>query len=521
MHDKIGILADSQREFIQEIFEQIGLKDCFDFVQDDFKQFPSIIITNAESLNSDQQVMLEQHLAQGGGILLFIAGEGKLPWGIQASKVAKQGDAIVVRSSAKDIVGEVAGLRLPLWFVPAIALKKQAGALKTTEIACFYPQSAPSILALEYSGGRAIVCGFPLFKSLYQCASSPWPYGYGALIFLLRAMITWVCQGHIRLSFKYENPVAVFSFDMEYPIANRTMGKVVLRLPIPWSQGESIFITTHRLQRILPARQRISVSRTVSHSPQISTPLFRVYADLYFGNKKRLFHPRSILMLQCERSKGKHLVASSLPYFKRHLLQISDIFDHYGLRCTFFVPAVILEALSDKSFLQSLQSAGFEFALHSYFHDHYGNMDPEKIHHDLERSIRTFSQYNLMPLGSRCPGLSINAVQVQKLRELGLLYDSSLLEVYASYPLLPVKNPSSALPFYEVPISCNYYKDNFNLTNRINGVAARGGLLHLYAHDHEFHHLDPRGDILKGTLSKLQQHGFSVMTIRELLEDNG
>ncbi|RLG47411.1 MAG: hypothetical protein DRP01_06250 [Archaeoglobales archaeon] len=518
MDVKMGVLADSQIEYIQEIFEQIGLKDCFNFVQNDFKQFDCVIIAKTESFDSNQQTMIEQYFNQGGRILLFIDGENKLPWGIQATRIATQGDAIVVKSGAKDIVGELAGLRFPLWFVPAIALKQGESRVKITEVARFYPQSASAIFALEHSAGRAIVCGFPLFKSLHQCASSPWPYGYGALVYLLKAMLNWLCQDRAMwLKFKYASPIAVCSFDMEEPIANRTIGKVLLKLSIPWSQGKSLFISTHRLQRILPFRRRLFASVTRSHSSDISTKILRIYLDVRL-NRNRLFNPHSILMLQIECSPGKQLVRELLPQFKHSLLRIAEIFNKFDYRCTFFVPGVIIEAMLYDPLLQDLQAAGFEFGLHGYRHDHYGNMKLEEIDRDLRLSIKVFNDAGLRPLGNRCPGFSTNRILPQKLQKLGLLYDSSLTEIYENYPLLPVRNPSCSLPFYQVPISLNLYKNNLNLGEKIQRVAEQGGLLHLYGHDHEFHRFDSKGKILMGVLRKLQWHGFRVMPIHELLK---
>lgn len=516
MSVKIGVLSDPQ-EFIQDILEQIGLRGGYEFVQDEFGKFP-IMIPDGAILNPDKQAMLENYLEQGGRILLFVSSEGKLPWGIRAIKIAEQGDAITLKAVARDIAGEP-GWRLPLWRVPAMALEKGAGTPKTTEIASFYQRSAPAVLSLEHSGGCALVCGFPLFESLRRCASSTWPFGYGALASMLKAMVNWICQDLAELPFKSGQPVAVFSFDMEAPIVNRAMGKIRFRLPVPWS-GESVFITSHHLKRWLPLRRRMLISRSVAHYAGIPVALLRIYVDWHLRNKKRLFDLRSILMLQCERSTGKHLVLTSLPQFKQDLLHISEIFVHYGWRCTFFIPGEIVETIADDSLFQDLQSAGFEFALHSYHHDHYGNMTTEEISRDIQCSIEAFKRKGITPLGSRCPGGFMHKGLLPELQKAGLLYDSSILEPYGNYPILPVKAPSSPLPFYQVPVSGNFYRDDQDLAKKINHVAKQGGLLHLYGHDHEFHRLDSDGARLKELLNTLQQQGFKIMTVRELLGDS-
>jgi len=515
MSKDIGVFCKANdRDFLANILNFIGLKGKFAFVDclENSQRYQALIINYCDALIKQRSLLSK---IENQRVLLFLDQAIELPWDIQLTKTSCV-NALVLRPEGEEVTASLAGLKIPGWNVAAVTLKPKND-LHLIVVARSYPKADPLIIAFQDKNMRVVLCGIPLFHAIQRCASSVRPFGYGALVSLFQKMIQWLYAYNGCFRLKYRYPVAVFSFDMEEPIINRTVGKVLLKFKMPWRPGKYVIVSTQKSYRILPLKKRVFVSRNISQSLVNKSSLFRLYIDWHSNRSQCLFQPRSLPMLQIEVSEGKKFIKDLLLNFEKSLMEIADTFESYNGRCTFFVPAIIIQYLHNHSLLQGLQNAGFEFALHSYCHDHYGIMSLSKIRDDLKRSIEVFHQAGLTPLGNRSPGLLMNEQQYSELAKLGLLYDSSMLEVYKDYPVIPVRIRTLRQSFYQVPISANLYNPNTNITSLITRIAKSQGMLHVYGHDHEFDSQDSNAEHLENVLRTLKENRVEIMSISDVL----
>lgn len=101
-----------------------------------------------------------------------------------------------------------------------------------------------------------------------------------------------------------------------------------------------------------------------------------------------------------------------------------DIFDHYDVRCTFFVLGWVAERC--KSIVREIQARGHELASHGYGHQLTYELSREKLREDLYRSKSLLEDIaGNRVLGYRAPSFSITDRVLETLRELDYVYDSS------------------------------------------------------------------------------------------------
>jgi peptidoglycan/xylan/chitin deacetylase (PgdA/CDA1 family) len=128
--------------------------------------------------------------------------------------------------------------------------------------------------------------------------------------------------------------------------------------------------------------------------------------------------------------------------------RIADILRRHDVRASFFVPAV--SAMLHEGEQRHLAAEGHEIGMHGWIHELCANLPLEAERDLMFRAADTLERITgIRPSGHRTPGwdYSPNTLRIQ--RELGLLYDSSLMSDEDCYELLDRGQPSGIV---EIPV---------------------------------------------------------------------
>lgn len=107
------------------------------------------------------------------------------------------------------------------------------------------------------------------------------------------------------------------------------------------------------------------------------------------------------------------------------LYRLLDLFARYGVKASFYVPALTAEA--NPEILPALLEAGHEIGLHGYFHEIVSEVTDTEFTGALEASVALFEkQTGRIPVGFRSPAWEMTPHMLREVRRLGLAYDSSL-----------------------------------------------------------------------------------------------
>ncbi len=118
---------------------------------------------------------------------------------------------------------------------------------------------------------------------------------------------------------------------------------------------------------------------------------------------------------------------SFLRYDRISVKRIVDMFDHFGIRQTFFFPAWCMETYPD--LVEYILKSGHEIAHHGYIHESPNEqLCAEDEHHWLERGIETIERMTgQRPRGWRAPVYHFSEHSADLLVKEGFLYDASLM----------------------------------------------------------------------------------------------
>jgi peptidoglycan/xylan/chitin deacetylase (PgdA/CDA1 family) len=184
--------------------------------------------------------------------------------------------------------------------------------------------------------------------------------------------------------------------------------------------------------------------------------------------------------------------------------RILELLRRHDLRASFFVPAVVAQLYPDEQ--RRIVDAGHEIGMHGWIHERTSPL-PEDVERDLMR--RAFDVLTKAsgqtPVGVRVPSWDFSPNTLMLIRELGLLYDSSLMADDEPYELLENGKPTGVV---ELPVE--WIKDdapylNMNrfeairpytppsavleiFTREFDGAVAERGLFLLTMHPHIIGH---------------------------------
>jgi len=140
-------------------------------------------------------------------------------------------------------------------------------------------------------------------------------------------------------------------------------------------------------------------------------------------------------------SQGQYGARAGMP-------RILKLLARHGVPATFFMPAVA--AMLNEAEIKAVSEAGHEIGIHSWIHESNSRLD-----HDTERDL-TFRARDMLqslsgqrPVGMRTASWDFSPWTLKIVREMGLLYDSSLMADDEPYELL---DGGEATGIVELPV---------------------------------------------------------------------
>ena len=140
-------------------------------------------------------------------------------------------------------------------------------------------------------------------------------------------------------------------------------------------------------------------------------------------------------------SQGEYGSRAGIPRIRRLL-------DRHGIRASFFVPAVVAELHPEEQ--RALADEGHEIGIHGWIHEYNSQLPPAAERELQLRSADTLERISgQRPVGMRTPSWDFSATTLAIAREMGLLYDSSLMADDEPYELLEDGEPTGVV---ELPV---------------------------------------------------------------------
>ncbi|WP_048646347.1 polysaccharide deacetylase family protein [Nitratireductor soli] len=128
--------------------------------------------------------------------------------------------------------------------------------------------------------------------------------------------------------------------------------------------------------------------------------------------------------------------------------RIRDVLARNGVKASFFVPAVCALLYPDEQ--RGLVAEGHEVALHGWIHELNTKVPADKERELHLRAADTLEKITgVRPVGMRTPSWDFSDVTLQIERELGLLYDSSLMADDDPYEIVEEGQPTGIV---ELPV---------------------------------------------------------------------
>src|SRR5262249_8636457 len=180
--------------------------------------------------------------------------------------------------------------------------------------------------------------------------------------------------------------------------------------------------------------------------------------------------------------------------------RILDILARHAVPATFFVPAVVVRLHSDEQ--RRVTAEGHEIGLHGWIHENNSALPPRTERELALRAAATIEAIaGVRPVGMRAPSWDFSTETLAIAKELGLLYDSSLMADDDCYELLLDAEPSGVV---EIPVEWIRDDGAYLWYNRASGTRpqlspadvldifrrefdaayAEGGLFQLTMHPH-------------------------------------
>lgn len=146
--------------------------------------------------------------------------------------------------------------------------------------------------------------------------------------------------------------------------------------------------------------------------------------------------------------------------------RILEILARHGVPATFFVPAVTALLYPDEQ--RRIVAEGHEIGIHGWIHERNSVLPIEAERDLMLRSAETLTSITgIRPVGIRTPSWDFSPNTLALAREMGLLYDSSLMADVDCYELLENGEPTGVI---ELPVE--WIRDDavyFNM-NRFSGL---------------------------------------------------
>ncbi len=141
-------------------------------------------------------------------------------------------------------------------------------------------------------------------------------------------------------------------------------------------------------------------------------------------------------------SQGEYAARTAVP-------RILSLLDKYNLPATFFVPA-ITALLHPEAMKNILAKKRHEIGLHGWIHERNSLLSEAEERELMRKAYNTLKDVTgRAPVGIRTPSWDFSPSTLKIIRELGLLYDSSLMADERPYEIMEAGKPSGVV---ELPV---------------------------------------------------------------------
>lgn len=111
---------------------------------------------------------------------------------------------------------------------------------------------------------------------------------------------------------------------------------------------------------------------------------------------------------------------------RRGLSRVLELLKSHNIKATFFIPAV--SAMLHEQGVKDIVAAGHEIGIHGWIHERNSQLDESTERDLMRRSADTLERIaGKRPVGLRTPSWDYSPYTIKIAREMGLLYDSSLM----------------------------------------------------------------------------------------------
>lgn len=143
-------------------------------------------------------------------------------------------------------------------------------------------------------------------------------------------------------------------------------------------------------------------------------------------------------------SEGEYGARVALP-------RVLDLLDELDVPASFFFPAWSLKLAPEQAGLIRDAEEGHEIAVHGWIHERNTELDAATERRLLERAVETLTEITgERPVGYRAPSWNFSANTLDIVRDMGFLYESSLMADDRPYELLAGGEPTGLV---ELPVS--------------------------------------------------------------------
>jgi peptidoglycan/xylan/chitin deacetylase (PgdA/CDA1 family) len=201
--------------------------------------------------------------------------------------------------------------------------------------------------------------------------------------------------------------------------------------------------------------------------------------------------------------------------------RIVEILKRHGVSASFFVPAVTALLYPDEQ--KNLAALGHEIGIHGWIHERNSVLPIDAERDLMQRSFEVLHKITgVAPVGMRTPSWDFSPNTLRLAKELGLIYDSSLMADVDCYELLMDEQATGVieLPVEWIRDDAVYFNMNrfaalrpytpptdvFDIFKReFDAAYAEGGLFQLTMHPHIIGYRS-RVWILDALIRHIQQH---------------
>jgi peptidoglycan/xylan/chitin deacetylase (PgdA/CDA1 family) len=147
--------------------------------------------------------------------------------------------------------------------------------------------------------------------------------------------------------------------------------------------------------------------------------------------------------------------------------RILDLLKRYDIKASFFVPGVVAKLYPDEQ--TRTVAEGHEVGMHGWIHERTSPLAENDERELMQRAFETLTKATgRQPVGIRVPSWDFSANTLKLIREMGLLYDSSLMADDEPYELVEDGKPTGVV---ELPVE--WIKDDAPYLNMARFEAIR------------------------------------------------